>query len=119
MTWKKTRFRRRYQGFPSSPLVENALNHGLRNKRGNKEVKIYAGKKEDKLVLIIADNGVGMDARELNAKLQKNDIRYVEQGKSIGLHNINARLKMLYGEEYGLTIESAAGEGTKVYMTIP
>ncbi len=101
------------------PLVENALNHGLRNKRGNKEVKIYAGKREDKLVLIIADNGVGMDVRELNAKLQKNDIQYVEQGKSIGLHNINARLKMLYGEEYGLTIESAAGEGTKVYMTIP
>ena len=99
--------------------MENALNHGLRNKRGNKEVKIYAGKREDKLVLIIADNGVGMDVRELNAKLQKNDIRYVEQGKSIGLHNINARLKMLYGEEYGLTIESAAAEGTKAYMTIP
>lgn len=101
------------------PLVENALNHGLRNKRGDKEVRILACRKGNRMVLCIEDNGVGMDAGGLNARLKENDIQYVEQGKSIGLYNINARLKMLYGEEYGLTIESSAGKGTKVYMIIP
>ncbi len=101
------------------PLVENALNHGLRNKRGDKEVKITGKKEKDTFILCIADNGVGMDAGEFNRKLQENDVQYVEQGKSIGLYNINVRLKMLYGAEYGLRIESTAGKSTKVYMMIP
>ncbi len=101
------------------PLVENALNHGLRNKRGGKEVRISAKHEGELMRLCIADNGVGMDARSMNEKLKENDIRYVEQGKSIGLYNINARLKMLYGIDYGLRIESAPNQGTKVYMEIP
>lgn len=101
------------------PLVENALNHGLRNKRGGKEVRISAKHEGELLRLCIADNGVGMDARGMNEKLKENDIRYVEQGKSIGLYNINARLKMLYGTDYGLQIQSAPNQGTKVYMQIP
>lgn len=101
------------------PLVENALNHGLRNKRGGKEVRISAKHEGQMMLLCIADNGVGMDARGMNEKLKENDMRYVEQGKSIGLHNINARLKMLYGTDFGLRIESAPDQGTKVYMEIP
>lgn len=101
------------------PLVENALNHGLRNKRGGKEVRILARHEGELLRLCIADNGVGMDARGMNEKLKENDIQYVEQGKSIGLYNINARLKMLYGMNFGLRIESAPDQGTKVYMEIP
>lgn len=101
------------------PLVENALNHGLRNKRGGKEVRILARHEGELLRLCIADNGVGMDARGMNEKLRENDIQYVEQGKSIGLYNINARLKMLYGMNFGLRIESAPDQGTKVYMEIP
>lgn len=101
------------------PLVENALNHGLRNKRGDKEVRITGKRENDRFLLCIADNGVGMDAREFNRKLQEYDVQYVEQGNSIGLYNINVRLKMLYGKEYGLRIESVPGEGTKVYMAIP
>lgn len=101
------------------PLVENALNHGLRNKRGEKCVKIQAGIEADNLVICVADNGVGMDAAAMNQSLEENDIDYVEQGSSIGVHNINARLKMLYGEQYGLQFESTIGEGTKVRMVIP
>ncbi len=101
------------------PLVENALNHGLRNKRGDKEVRITGTRGKDTFILCIADNGIGMDAEGFNRRLQENDVQYVEQGKSIGLYNINVRLKMLYGEEYGLRIESAVGTGTKVYMMIP
>lgn len=60
-----------------------------------------------------------MDADKFNQKLYENDIQYVEQGRSIGIYNINARLKMLYGNKYGLWIKSSADSGTRVYMEIP
>ena len=101
------------------PLVENALNHGLRNKRGSKEIRIEIKKKDAVLKICVADNGVGMDAGPLNEALQKNDLQRVEQGNSIGLFNINARIKMLYGEEYGISIKSVQGEGTDVCVTLP
>ena len=71
------------------------------------------------LVICVGDNGVGMDAEKMNGSLRHSNLDYVEQGNSIGIHNINARLKILYGEEYGLHIESRIGEGTKVRMVIP
>lgn len=101
------------------PLVENALNHGLRNKRGKKEIRITARRRGDELLICVEDNGVGMDAGVLNEQLQKNDPDYVGHGKSIGLHNINARLKMLYGDVYGIHITSTIGEGTKVSLNLP
>ncbi|CUX35820.1 cache domain-containing sensor histidine kinase [Clostridium sp. C105KSO13] len=101
------------------PLVENALNHGLRSKRGDKFIQIQVKSEAENLTICVADNGIGMDADKFNKNLKKNDLKYVEKGDSIGLHNINARLKMLYGNEYGLWIESVIGEGTKIYMRIP
>lgn len=101
------------------PLVENALNHGLRNKRGKKEIRITARHRGEELLICVEDNGVGMDAGVLNEQLQKNDPDYVGHGKSIGLHNINARLKMLYGDAYGIHIVSRIGEGTKVCLNLP
>ena len=101
------------------PLVENALTHGLRTKRGEKYIRIEAKKENGNRVICVADNGIGANAEEINRKLEENDISYVEQGSSIGVYNINARLRMLYGEEYGLRIESKSGEGTRVYVTIP
>lgn len=67
---------------------------------------------------MVRDDGVGMDAEKLNRLLQENDRDLIEEGNSIGLSNINARLKMIYGEEYGLTIESRLGEGSAVYLTV-
>lgn len=101
------------------PLVENAINHGLRNKRGAKEVCVRIWIEDGRLKICVADNGVGMETTEINASLQRNEIDYVEQGNSIGLHNINARLKMLYGDQYGLRIDSVLEEGTKVFMILP
>ena len=101
------------------PLVENALNHGLRNKRGEKMVWIAIQKEDGILKIGVSDNGVGMDAEKLNADLEQNDLNYVEKGDSIGLHNINARIKMLYGESYGISIKSALGEGACVSIRLP
>lgn len=101
------------------PLVENALNHGLRNKRGEKKIWIGIKSADKKFVISVRDNGVGMDAEKINRNLQKNDPAQAEKGNSIGLYNINARVKMLYGNEYGIRIESMPGEGTCVYITLP
>lgn len=101
------------------PLVENAINHGLRNKRGEKIIHIKAKKKDGGLIISVVDNGVGMDAEEMNRSLRENAVERSESGKSIGLHNINARLKMLYGEQYGLFIKSRKEEGTCVSMLLP
>lgn len=101
------------------PLVENALNHGLKNKHGEKRVEVAAAAKEGLLWISVRDNGVGMDSEEINRRLRENDKDLVEAGNSIGLYNINARMKMLYGEEYGIQVESVLGEGTCVTLEIP
>lgn len=101
------------------PVVENAINHGLRNKRGEKKICIEIKHIDQILQISIEDNGVGMDATSTNLSLEENDPDLVEQGNSIGLYNINARLKMLYGKEFGVHVDSCLGVGTKVVMTLP
>ena len=101
------------------PIVENAINHGLRNKRGKKKIGIQIKREQMDLVICIEDNGIGLDTSAINASLRKNELDFVEKGNSIGLHNINARLKMLYGNQYGMHLESMLGEGTKVFMILP
>lgn len=101
------------------PLVENALKHGLRNKRGAKKIVVKASVEEGNLQIVVTDNGIGMDADEMNAKLAENNKDAVESGNSIGLLNINARMKMLYGETFGLHIVSEPDGGTSICLTIP
>ena len=101
------------------PLVENAINHGLKNKHGEKRVKISVNAKEGHLYITVEDNGVGMDAKEINKRLAENEKGLTDSGESIGIYNINARLKMVYGDEYGLKLESSLGEGTKARIEIP
>ena len=101
------------------PLVENALNHGLKNKHGEKTVEIRAEERDGLLCISVTDNGVGMDSEEINRRLEENDKDRVESGNSIGIYNINARMKMFYGEEYGVHVESKIGEGCRVMLQIP
>lgn len=100
------------------PLVENAISHGLKNKRGEKNIYINIWQTDGKLYVMVKDDGVGMDAEKFNRLLRENDMGLVEEGDSIGLLNINARLKMIYGEEYGLFIESGPDKGSSVYLTV-
>ena len=66
------------------PLVENALNHGLRNKRGEKKVRIRIQRQDENLVISVRDNGMGMDAEKINANLQKNEmIRQKKEVRSV------------------------------------
>jgi len=101
------------------PLVENAISHGLRNKRGEKNIGIRAHKTDTEILLIIEDNGVGMSEEMLEKVRTMNPEKALSTGTSIGLLNIAARLKLLFGREYGLEVESGEQEGTTVILHIP
>lgn len=101
------------------PIVENALNHGLRNSRGAKKVHICARAQEENLQITVDDNGVGMSQEKIKKLLDPENARESENGKSIGINNIHMRMKMLYGEAYGLSISSEIGKGTCVMLRIP
>ena len=101
------------------PLVENAIKHGIRNAKREKVISVEVMREENRLKIVVSDSGEGFHADCLNRELQINELGYVEQGTSIGLHNINARIRLLYGDEYGVFVESKPGEGTKVIVTMP
>lgn len=101
------------------PLVENALYHGIKNKRGQGTITITGKSKENGFVLYVRDNGIGMTQERLNevrAGIQK--LSYT--GKEIyGLYNVNERIRLNFGETYGISIESTYGEGTCVSISLP
>lgn len=98
------------------PLVENALTHGLRGSRRKKRIVITAKREGENLIISVEDNGIGIPEEERQELLNPDRKNHT---KSIGLNNIHSRMKILYGEAYGVTIESKIGEGTKVSLVIP
>jgi len=101
------------------PIVENAINHGLKEAKGAKQISISVKEQNEMIDILVEDNGKGMNAEGLNEQFKSDDLSLVESGNSIGLHNINARVKMLFGSEYGLYIESEILKYTRVYLRIP
>lgn len=109
------------------PLVENAANHGVANMRSKGIVRLTAVKSGDFVNITVEDNGVGIDPDELemiNERLAMNDDDYFKEEENnrrhgIGLENVNRRIKLFYGQQYGLKIESKEGCYTRVYVDIP
>lgn len=102
------------------PIVENALYHGVKEKRGKSKIIIRGSYKENYMLLTIEDNGIGMKEEQLKAiqvYLEKENPELTDRG--FGLANVNARIRLNYGREYGLTIESTYGVGTKVSILLP
>jgi two-component system sensor histidine kinase YesM len=101
------------------PLVENSLYHGIKNKRAKGIILVSGELIQGRLYFQVQDDGVGMEPEELE-KL-KNEIskpcRDTEKG--FGLANVNERIHMYFGNEYGMHIESKAGEGTCVEIVLP
>lgn len=101
------------------PLVENALYHGIKNKRGLGKIMITGVKEKEYFRLIIEDNGIGINKERL-MQVRKEISNSRTEGKDIyGLYNVNERIRLNFGEEYGITIESNYGEGTTVSVKLP
>lgn len=101
------------------PLVENALYHGLKYKRAKGYIHINGEKTGDVIVLTVRDNGVGMDEEELEVLRKEIERPCKETEKGFGMANVNERIHMYFGQEYGMTIHSQKGKGTIVEITIP
>ena len=98
------------------PLIENALYHGIKNRRGRGLITITGNREGNVILLQVRDNGAGMDQEQL-AQLQKGI--YQEKQGSFGLWNVHQRIRLYCGENYGLRFESKPGEGTIVTVTLP
>jgi two-component system sensor histidine kinase YesM len=91
-------------------MVENAVIHGLENKLSNGFLKISLNINVDSLYFTIEDNGVGFDAYT---------VKNIDKSAHIGLYNVNKRIQLLYGDEYGISIESEINKGSKITIHIP
>lgn len=103
------------------PLVENALYHGIKNKRGLGHILVSGKKQGDHLVFTVRDNGKGMDPERLAyvQRLISGELKDEDAPSGFGLFNVNQRLQLNYGPEYGLLLASEEGEWTEVNVIIP
>lgn len=100
------------------PLVENCISHGINNKEGKGKIKIKISRKDNLLTLIIIDSGMGITTENLKEIKDKLNLG-VDNSNHIGLFNTNKRLKLTYGDNYGLRINSKLGLGTVISIKIP
>ena len=96
------------------PLVENAVRHGLEGGTGSGKVSITATDLGSDAEISVEDDGAGSDPDVVRAALTAD-----ADGPSIGLANVDARLRQVYGDRYGLVVETAPGAGTKVSFRVP
>lgn len=112
---------KRYMVLPLiiQPVVENAFVHGIEGAKSNGRITVKVMYKGENVEIRVSDNGQGISKErlaELLEKLKRND---TSSGKSIGLTNVNKRIKMYHGEQYGLSVKTAAGKGTDIIITLP
>lgn len=102
------------------PLVENAIYHGVKAKRGGGTITITGVPEGENLVFTVQDDGAGMlqeKVEELNRRMSERSV--LDEQKSFGLFYIRERIQLCYGTGYGVHVESALGEGTRVTITLP
>lgn len=102
-------------------LMENSIIHGFHEKQDEGEISIHIDTEGHDLVIRFSDNGVGFDSASLNLEESyiTDNIGESYEHTHIGLTNIQRRLRLYYGSEYGLNVESAHGEGCRVTIRIP
>lgn len=102
------------------PLVENALYHGIKQKRGKGIIKVTADYDQYSIFLKVEDNGIGMTEEELQALRQSVEAGNLKTSdKGFGLANVHERIRLNYGNDYGLVIDSVYQEGTCVTVCLP
>ena len=103
--------------FLLQPVVENSIIHGLQEKSYRGFIKISIDVKEKDLTIVVEDNGVGMDEQTLQM-INSRDYNSIFQEKT-GIKNTIERIKLFYGENYGLKVQSQKGKGTRVEIFLP
>ena len=99
------------------PIIENAIYHGLKYKESKGLLIVKGFMKDGNAVLQVIDDGVGMDEETLAHIYDKHKVNYHSNG--VGVYNVQKRLKLYYGEDYGITYTSELGKGTTATITIP
>ena len=103
--------------FTLQPLVENAIYHGLKKKKKKGNLTICGCVSQGKALITVEDDGVGMDEQEIGNIFHEKK-REKKQG-GVGIPNVQKRLKLYYGSDYGLSYVSRKGQGTKAMIIIP
>ncbi|MEY8739536.1 sensor histidine kinase [Bacillales bacterium AN1005] len=98
------------------PLLENAIQYGLEPQVGTCQIRVYAELSAGKLLLIVEDHGPGMEPEFLE-KVLRGEVK--TRGTGIGLMNIRERLRLAFGDDYDIKLESNPGCGTKVMVPLP
>ena len=101
------------------PLVENAIYHGMEFMDGDGEILVRAGLQDGKLCFLVADNGLGMTEEQVEQILTGQPHTSSRRGSGIGVKNVNERIRLYFGEEYGLSIDSEPDEGTRIRICLP
>lgn len=101
------------------PLVENAIYHGMEFMDGDGEIVVKAYLEEGGLWFTILDNGLGMTREQADSLLTEEAHTSSKRGSGIGVKNVNERIRLYFGEEYGLTIQSEPDEGTCIRIHLP
>ncbi|TVY08000.1 sensor histidine kinase [Paenibacillus cremeus] len=100
------------------PLLENAIYHGIKEKAGKSSIKVKIHDRSPELKISVIDSGLGIPAHRL--RQIRDDLKHREELSShIGLMNTNKRLKLMYGEQYGMKVFSKQGIGTVIQIHIP
>ena len=100
------------------PLLENAIYHGMEGMYEDGEIEIRIYDKDGNIGIDVADNGLGMTQEKIDY-IMHNKVVSSKRGSGIGVRNVNERIQLIYGEEYGITITSELDEGTTATITIP
>lgn len=101
------------------PLVENAIYHGMEFMDGDGEIIINVYRLEDDLYFTVSDNGLGMTKEQVDSLFTGQAGSTSKKGSGIGVKNVNERIKLYFGEAYGLTISSEPDEGTTITIHLP
>ena len=97
------------------PIIENAIYHGLDRMVDEGEIRISVKSRENHLIFVVEDNGIGMTEEQCREILEGT----CGDKTGIGIRNVNNRIKIYFGEEYGIQIYSELDEGTRVTITMP
>lgn len=101
------------------PLVENAIYHGMEFMDGDGEIQIKVYREGEELRFLVRDNGLGMTQQQVENLLSEKKHVSSKRGSGIGVRNVNERIRLYFGEDYGLSIESEPDEGTVISIRLP